>query len=219
MKITANTSRDELIKSLLDGRANTLIELAHKINKSRNQTQAELNNLQEKGIVHLRTNRKRLYYFMPSDQVSSLKKSNPIKEKQTGHSPQGMNYCRHCYNHLAGYLGVQLTEALVAKNLLIPQGVKAYKVTEKGWRWFSTIGIEKSALVQQNKPMAQQCLDFSERKSHLKGVLGEALLDKFLEQGYLKRMPHARTFQITTKGQAFFKTEFDLVVQQNKQLD
>src|SRR5690625_1200433 len=142
METLATTLQDQLLETLLNGRAYTRIELANNLKANRKETTQTLNHLQSKSIVHCRENRKRDYYYIPQNQLTETKTTHNLNPKHTApNALKGMKYCRHCYNHLAGYVGVQTTQALVHKGFLIPQGVENYNVTKKGWRWFLALGI------------------------------------------------------------------------------
>jgi len=197
--LKANNSPEKLISHLGTGKAHTLIEIADLCGLTREKTLLTLNNLVEKGFLNIRKNRKRDYYFIDDKELLTYIHSRIIVPEPKKR-PKGMKYARHCYNHLAGYAGVKLTDAMVSKGYLIPHTSKnTYEVTEKGWNWFSEIGVQTDKL-KNTERMTKQCLDFSERKNHLGGKLGDALLQNFLENEWVFQIPESREIQFTSTG-------------------
>lgn len=209
-----NIKEKSILKTLRNGRAYTLIELANKSGINRFELSEILTNLMASGWIKERGNRKRHYYFIPTDKINHLETlSIPISKQRD--IPCGMKYCRHCYGHLAGYVGVQITEALVNRFYLIPHALKSdsystYQVTQKGKDWFADLGISTEQIAQKGGCFTKQCLDFSERKNHLGGKIGDALLDSFLEKGFAEQVPHSREIKITPKGRLFLQTQLDI---------
>ncbi len=103
----------------------------------------------------------------------------PRKETCSPEPKSLIEIARTCYNHLAGSLGVRITEAVVRQGLLREVG-RDYQLTKKGAQWFSDLGIDIDALQKSGRVFARQCLDWSERRNHLAGVLGSALAQHFI---------------------------------------
>lgn len=206
-----NSVNYRLFSKLYDGRAFTLIEISKAIGLSRSKTQKQLNTLVKQGILYTRKNRKRTYYYLGNqDFLNQLKKNNFSEISAESHLPKGIKYCRHCYKHLAGYVGVAFAEAMVKKGFLTTENLQ-YKVTDKGRKWFARIGVNKD--VYKEDRLAIQCLDFSERKSHLGGKLGDALLSVMFKKNWVKQVPKSREIQFTTRGRSAFLKELDLLIE------
>ncbi|HTH10872.1 MAG TPA: transcriptional regulator, partial [Acidovorax sp.] len=107
---------------------------------------------------------------------------------------------RMCYDHLAGEVGVQFYESLLRQGLVraTPTGVE---ITPSGAQWFAQVGIDTSALAQQRRMLCRPCLDWSERRHHLGGALGAALLQRLFEGGWAHRPAGSRVVQFTPKGE------------------
>lgn len=203
----------KLFSVLADGRAYTLIELSNKTKIPRDSLQMRLNSLVEKDILKTRGNRKRPYYYLGENEFKNkFRKEKLIEDKEI---PIGMKYCRHCYKHLAGYVGVLLEQALIKKEYLIPLELPSekygvYKITFKGKKWFNSLGIELHQLAQKSGRLTKQCLDFSERKNHLGGKLGDALLAQILEKRWAEQVPDSREIIITPAGKEALKAELGM---------
>jgi len=113
-------------------------------------------------------------------------------------------YARSCYSHLAGRLGVQIVDALLARQLLARREPRQFAVTPQGREWFTNLGIELTK-AQMNQPrFARCCLDWTERRYHLAGKLGSMMLSRFRELKWLAPIRETRALRVTLKGQQQF---------------
>ncbi|WP_088006977.1 hypothetical protein [Indiicoccus explosivorum] len=119
--------------------------------------------------------------------------NNGLKDEQ-------FSYARTCYDHLAGSVGVEITESLVKQGMLEENG-KNFSVTAEGDAFFSDLGIDLDGLHQKKRAFARSCLDVTERTPHLAGALGGALLARLIDLEWIKRIPETRTVEVTRKGQ------------------
>jgi predicted transcriptional regulator len=132
-----------------------------------------------------------------------------MKLATTGSSAQHQldpKYARHCYKHLAGYVGVQLENALVARGYLVRDDAEQkYLVTDAGQRWFTNLGIDTSETSgHARRALTRQCLDNTERQSHLAGRLGDDLLAYLLGKKFAIWHDDNRAITITPTGKDFF---------------
>jgi DNA-binding PadR family transcriptional regulator len=111
----------------------------------------------------------------------------------------GVKYCRTCYDHLAGFVGVKIVEALETKGYLA-KSKKVYSVSDKGWEWFSLLNISKHDFQNARRPLTRQCLDWSERRPHLAGQLGAVLFKRMVERKWFKKVEFSRALVTTLKG-------------------
>ncbi|MBA6153207.1 hypothetical protein [Gelidibacter maritimus] len=109
------------------------------------------------------------------------------------------NYCRTCYNHLAGVVGVAITGAMVKRDYL-KKLETAYLVTKKGWEWFSQFDISENDFNKSRRAVSRQCIDGTERRPHLAGQLGDKLLEKMLHRGWFKKIENSRELKVTSEG-------------------
>jgi DNA-binding transcriptional ArsR family regulator len=116
---------------------------------------------------------------------------------------------RTCYDHLAGTLGVGLTQAFIDHGYIRYHG-EAYEVTRAGETWFHSFGIDCLDLQEKRRAFARSCLDWSERKPHMAGALGAAVLRRLLELKWIVRFRSSRTVKVTDLGRQQFQNEFGL---------
>ena len=116
---------------------------------------------------------------------------------------------RTCYDHLAGALGVGLTQAFIDKGF-IQHHSEAFEVTCSGETWFNSFGIDCLELQQKHRAFARSCLDWSERQPHMAGALGAAVLGRLLGLRWIARVRSSRTVKVTDLGRQQLQNEFGL---------
>ncbi|MDJ1504919.1 winged helix-turn-helix domain-containing protein [Xanthocytophaga agilis] len=199
-------TRARMLWNLLDGRAYTATELATAADISTTSASNHLSRLLEADILKVETQGRHRYYNFFSSEVAYVVESlaNLAKADRSTKSPnaapgKGIHYCRTCYDHMAGYVGVQITEAMETKDYL-QKSDSVYLVTEKGWEWLSQFSITADSLPATRRPLTRQCLDWSERRPHLAGQLGALLLEKMLQKGWFRKVQFSRELIVTSHG-------------------
>jgi hypothetical protein len=108
---------------------------------------------------------------------------------------------RTCYDHLAGRLGVAVTDAMTSAGLLDQTG--GFALTPAGLAWLTdTLGLEPSGLRPGKRPLARGCLDWTERRQHLGGLAGAKLCETFLSKEWMARIGPGRAVRLTSNGKA-----------------
>jgi DNA-binding transcriptional ArsR family regulator len=194
--------RARMLWNLLDGRAYTATELAIAADVSVTAASNHLAKLLDADIVKVEAQGRNRYYSFSRPEIAYVVESlaSLAGDKTKKAVPaDGVKFCRTCYDHLAGFVGVQVTEALETKGYLKRSG-SAYAVTEKGWQWFAEFGITGDELMKSRRPLTRQCLDWSERRPHLAGQLGAVFLEKVLERKWFKKVQFSRELTVTSLG-------------------
>jgi len=114
---------------------------------------------------------------------------------------------RVCYDHLAGEVGVRIYESLMQRRALVP-GADGIELTKEGKRVFQKLRIDTDALAKQKRAFCRACLDWSERRNHLAGALGAALLARIVELGWAKRARDSRVVLLTATGREALQRMF-----------
>jgi hypothetical protein len=117
-------------------------------------------------------------------------------------------HARTCYDHLAGRVGVALTDAMLHAGHLDDR--HGFSVTDKGLAWLEEIGVAVEPWRRGRRPLARSCLDWTERRPHLAGLVGAALCDHVLAEGWLTRVPGQRSLRLTHSGTTHLADLFDL---------
>lgn len=118
----------------------------------------------------------------------------------TGPRDPALRKARICYDHLAGELGVSVYEQMLRTNIL-HQHPGGLQLTEQGRVWFNQFGIGTDALASSKRSFCRECLDWSERRHHLAGALGSALLTRIQELGWARREKNSRVIVFSAQGE------------------
>ncbi|MEK9754606.1 MAG: hypothetical protein VW338_15535 [Rhodospirillaceae bacterium] len=127
---------------------------------------------------------------------------------RTGPKDAQLRKARVCYNQLAGDMGTQLFDRLMARRLISADGDDLV-LTKKGDAFAREFGIYIDGLRAAKAPLCRKCLDWSERRSHLAGSLGRALLTRFEALGWAKRDPATRVVNFSKTGERRFAELFN----------
>ena len=218
--LIADPVRSKMLFSLLDGGELSASELATRGAASPQSASAHLAKLVAGGLLCARTDGRRRLFRLSSSQVAhaiealaSIAPADPVKSLSEHGAVQRLRAARSCYDHLAGGLGVRVSESLVRERILSVADV-AYCVTRKGETFFSDLGIDLAAARAHRRHFARPCLDWTERRHHLAGSLGATLFDTFVRRGWVLRNPRDRALAVTSAGAeeitAIFRCELHL---------
>lgn len=139
---------------------------------------------------------------VPSDRQFSA--SNPDDNRVNLYKRADFKYCRSCYNHPAGKVGVALTDAMIQHGYLQVKD-HGFEITSKGHTFFNNLGIDIDSLKTTQRPLARICTDWSEKMPHLAGSLGDAFLSQLLKRQYLTRTTVRRVLRVTDAGRDWAK--------------
>jgi DNA-binding transcriptional ArsR family regulator len=214
--LIADPTRAAMLSALMGDVALPAGELARLAGVTPQTASAHLSKLVQGHLVRV-TNMGRHRYFRLSskDVAQALESLALIAPPAHLHSlndtleKKAVYRARTCYDHLAGELGVGLTQALIDKGFILPQD-EIFEVTSVGKSWFNTFGIDCFQLQGKRRAFAQACIDWSERRPHLAGALGAAILQRSFELKWIARVSGSRAVRITEAGRDHFKNEFDL---------
>jgi DNA-binding transcriptional ArsR family regulator len=209
--LIGDPARAAILSALCDGRTEPASALAHAARISVQSASNHLAKLTEGGLLKVENQGRHRYYRLASPHVAIAIEAlaslaPPIRSLETplSREARSLRFGRSCYDHLAGRLGIAVTVRLEAVGHLnlADDDAKQYTVSEDGRRWFKALGIELAALKPGSRGLARRCLDWTERRHHLAGPLGGALLSRFVELGWLRRECGTRAVGITCAGAA-----------------
>jgi DNA-binding transcriptional ArsR family regulator len=202
-KLISEPARAQMLIALLDGRAMTATELAHGANVSPQTASSHLSQMMAGELLALEKQGRHRYYRLASLEVATaleaLMSLTSERVEVQSNTLESIHLARSCYDHVAGRVGVALADALQAKGWLATTE-KSYEVTAGGEAAFTEFGIDLAALRKQRRHFARQCLDWTERRHHVAGALGAALMVRLLERGWLKKDLGDRVLRVTGAG-------------------
>lgn len=221
VEITAligDPSRLTMLLSLLGGKALPAGELARSARISPQTASTHLAKMIKGGLLVQESFGRHKYFRLATTEVATaleslltISPSKPIRSLRESNQVQALQLARTCYDHLAGKLGVNLTDKLL-KDGFLEQSDKDFLLTEAGKTKFKTFGIDVEKERKNHRCFARQCLDWSERRYHLAGSLGASLTQRMFELKWIEYLSDGRAIRVTTVGEKGLFDEFGLIL-------
>ena len=207
--LIGDSTRAQMLWALMGGLARPAGELAMSANVAPQTASAHLSKLLEAKLLTAEVQGRHRYYRLAKPEVgvaiealASLAPRTTLSTRLKGDETNPLAFARTCYNHLAGTLAVEINDVLQQRGALIPKRDKQYRVSSEGRLWFKELGVDIPEIQPNGSNyVARQCLDWTERRHHLAGALGTALLQRFFEMRWIARIDKTRAVRVTTKGQ------------------
>ncbi|MET7639090.1 winged helix-turn-helix domain-containing protein [Streptomyces sp. NPDC005438] len=215
--LLADQTRAAICLALLDGRAWTAGELARHCGVAPSTATEHLSRLVDGELLAEHRQGRHRYLRLADSGVAHLVEdlaaqaapdTSPPRGLRARGASEAMARGRTCYDHLAGRLGVTLTEALTTRGLL-DQG-RGCALTDRGVSWFTDLGAALPTRARGRRPLVRLCLDWTERRPHLAGVAGATLCRHALERGWCERIGSQRAVRLTPYGRDTLATLLDL---------
>lgn len=216
--LIGDATRAAILWNLLDGRAFTATELAIAVETSAQNISMHLGKLLDAHLICVEKQGRHKYYRFSNNEVAYAveamanlipKPQVSTKKKSEGYPP--VKYCRTCYDHLAGKMGVALADSLLGQKIIIDKN-GVFEISSEGEKWFEDFGINVKEAQKQKRIFLKPCLDWSERRNHIAGSIGALLLNKMITEDWLRRNKNSRAVTITGKGEKEFLKNFKIVV-------
>lgn len=212
--LLADNARAEVLSVLMADRALTATELADVAGVTRQTISFHLAKLVEAGLVTAEKQGRHRYFRLAGAEVAELLESlvgvafrADQGRLRAGPRDVALRKARVCYDHLAGELGVVALDGLLHRNVLRPEH-GGLALTPHGGEWFRDIGIDPAAVAARKRSFCRPCLDWSERRHHLAGALGAALLTRIQELGWATLAAKSRVVTFSAKGEQAFLALF-----------
>ncbi|WP_243522340.1 helix-turn-helix transcriptional regulator [Bacillus pseudomycoides] len=216
--LISDTSRATILVQLLDGRPHPATELAHAAKIKPQTASFHLQKLYEAQIIDVEKHGRHRYYKIANHEIAEslenilyLAPPEPVQSFKQSKGSKEIQYARTCYDHLAGKIGVEITNSLLDNEILIKDGLQ-FKVTKKGQEFFEGFDIDLNSLHKKRRFFSKCCLDWSERQHHLAGSLGNAILEKMLKENWIIRAEHSRAIHITPLGKRKIYETFSIQI-------
>ena len=199
-------TRALMLSRLLDGRCYTATELAEHAGVAASTASQHLKLLVDEGLAQVRAQGRHRYFMLADADVAHALEAllrvadGALPETTRWHGPamRGLRHARSCYGHLAGELGVRLCEAMVAQGWVAEEGGREYALTAAGREGMAQLGVPVEA--RAGRRQLYGCVDWSERRDHFAGPLAVAMLDAWIDQGWLRRERDTRELTLTATG-------------------
>lgn len=208
--LLGDSARAEALTALMTDRALTATELSAVAGVTKQTMSAHLSKLLDARLIAVDQQGRHRYFRLADADVAHLLESlmgvafrtGAVRLLSSPHEP-ALRRARICYDHLAGELGVKAFETLLSAQVFA-RTADGIRLTPSGAEWFETVGIDTAAAAQQRRILCRPCMDWSERRQHLAGALGSALLGHICNLGWAKRDVDSRVIRFTPRAQRAF---------------
>jgi DNA-binding transcriptional ArsR family regulator len=209
--LLADPARANIMTALCGGQALTAGELAREAGITPQTASSHLAKLVDGRLLETRRQGRHAYYALSGPDTAALLEGLMGLATASGHlrarpGPRepALRKARVCYDHLAGELAVAMLEGLTARAMISDRD-GALCLTGRGAAYMQLYGIEVETLARGRRPLCRACLDWSERRNHLAGVLGAAILTRTCELGWAARREGTRVLEFSPSGLAAFE--------------
>jgi DNA-binding transcriptional ArsR family regulator len=206
--LLGDSTRALMLDALMDGEARPAGELARRAGVAPSTASEHLTRLVEGRLLVVEPRGRERRYRLASAEVadvlealSCLGAETPVSSLRAASRSEALRAARTCYDHLAGRFGVELTEALVARDVL-RRCDASFELSADGELFLVQLGVDVAGARARKRVFARACLDWSERRPHLAGALGAALAAAALDRDWVCRRPNDRGLRVTPKGAA-----------------
>jgi DNA-binding transcriptional ArsR family regulator len=214
--LLGDPARADVLTALLTDRALTATELASIAGVTKQTMSAHLSKLLDAALVQVDQQGRHRYFRLANEDVAALLESLMGVAFRTGavrllSSPRepALRKARVCYDHLAGECGVAAYESLL-RHRAFEMSREELRLSTIGAGWFRDFGIDTDAAARQRRTFCRPCMDWSERRHHLAGSLGAALLSRLQDLKWAAREKNSRVIRFTPRGQRAFRELFNI---------
>lgn len=218
--LLADPARVRMLWTLIDGTTRPAGELAYAANVSAQSASGHLAKLVEGGLLAAEVQGRHRYFRLASAEVATVieaiaslgvasRPRAPRVPAPAPTMPARFLHARTCYGHLAGELAVKILEAMVKARWLAAEG-RDFVVTGAGEKKLAELGIDLAAARRSRRALARACVDLTQRRAHLGGTLGDALLDLYCARDWIQRQRRSRVVSVTPKGHENFRGLFGI---------
>src|SRR5690348_6540890 len=214
-QLLADPARARMLWLLIDGTMRPAGELAYAANVSAQSASGHLAKLLEGGLLRAEAQGRHRYFRIASAEIAAMiegiasvdaatRPRTPRAALPSPDVPVQFLHARTCYGHLAGEMAVKVLAAMLKSRWLTVDG-RDYAPTRGGERALAALGIYLADVRKPRRALARACVDLTQRRPHLGGALGDALLEAYLERGWILRSRRSRAVTITPKGREGFR--------------
>ena len=218
--LVGDPARANMLEALMDRRALTAKELASLAGITPQTASGHLAKMLTAGLISMEQHGRHHYHSLASAEVARMLEgmqqvasTQNIKHAgrtiRIGPRDAAMRIARGCYDHMAGTLAVSITDAMLGRGQIEFDG-DGGSVTDTGKSFLEKFGVDIAAAAQSKRIFCRPCLDWSERRFHLAGAVGAALMQRTLELKWLKRQDSTRALAITRAGHDGFRKTFGI---------
>jgi DNA-binding transcriptional ArsR family regulator len=215
-QMVADPGRANILSSLMDGHALTAGELATVAGVTPQTTSSHLAKLVERRLLAVERRGPRRFYRLATPLIARMLEgmmtvaaSGPPRFRPPSRIDDQMRLARTCYDHLAGELGVALSDSMLERGH-IEMDADAGELTANGLTFLAGLGVDLTSPVRNRRAFCRPCLDWSERRLHLAGRVGAAIAGLAFQRDWIRRRYKSRSVEITADGATALKQLFGI---------
>jgi DNA-binding transcriptional ArsR family regulator len=215
--LVGDPARATIVSALLDGRALTASELAGAARITPQTASTHLAKLTEAGLLTVVRDGRRRHFRLASptvadmiDGIVAVALQKRPRYRPLSRQARALSAARICYDHLAGRLSVDLTDAFIERRYVRTDDDEAAEITVAGTRFFTEFGIELPALRSTRRQPCRLCLDWTERRPHIAGAIGAAITKRYFDLGWIERTNGSHAVVVTPSGRRGFQKTFGI---------
>jgi DNA-binding transcriptional ArsR family regulator len=217
--LMGDPARANMVMALMGGRALAAADLAREAGIAPSTASGHLDKLVSAGLLKVRSQGRNRYFDIAEPDVAEAVEALIAVAARAGHlrsrpgpKDEAMRHARSCYDHLAGRVAVDLFAHWLEAGVLCRRGGKIH-VTGKGRDFLARGGVALAELEAGKRPLCRCCMDWSERRHHLAGMLGAEVLALAVTRGWVVRSPQARTVSFSRRGETEFARWYSRIAQ------
>jgi DNA-binding transcriptional ArsR family regulator len=215
-QMVADPGRANILSTLMDGHALTAGELATVAGVTPQTTSSHLAKLVERRLLAVERRGPRRFYRLATPLIARMLEgmmtvaaSGPPRFRPPSRIDDQMRLARTCYDHLAGELGVALSDSMLERGH-IEMDADAGELTANGLTFLAGLGVDLTSPVRNRRAFCRPCLDWSERRLHLAGRVGAAIAGLAFQRDWIRRRYKSRSVEITADGATALKQLFGI---------
>lgn len=217
-RLLGEPARATILLALLSGEALPASELARRCQLTPQTISSHLTQLVTGELIRVTPQGRHRYYRLARPEIAEMLEAIqrvaprlPVRSLRQSDETKALCWARTCYDHLAGKLGVLLTQALCDRGV-VQRDAQRFLLTEGGQTWCAHIGLEWQSAAQRRRAFAPACLDWSERREHIGGALGAVITTYCFEREWLRRVGSSRAVGLTSSGREALPRLFGLAL-------
>jgi DNA-binding transcriptional ArsR family regulator len=213
--LVGDPARANMLSALMDGRTLTASELAYVSGVAPQTASGHLAKLSDAGLLALQKQGRRRYFRLASPLVARmleglmvLAQEGPARQRNLWRGGDTLRYARTCYDHMAGRIAVAIADQLVQQSFILLDE-DGGQLTDAGRSFFNEFGVDLG-IASKRRVFCRPCLDWSERRPHLAGAVGAAILRHALEHDWVEHIRDSRALVVTPDGVRGLATTFGI---------
>jgi DNA-binding transcriptional ArsR family regulator len=210
--LIGDPARARMLTALMSGTALTATELALEADVAPSTASSHLAKLTEARLLTIEKQGRHRYFRLSDEEIAEMIEGlmevtvQRTRTRRTGPSDPSLRFARVCYDHLAGELGVWMFDQLKQRSVL--SGRDALAISSSGEEFLDRLGVDIAQLSSARRPLCRTCVDWSERRHHLSGAVGAAILQRIFALRWARRETGSRAVTFSASGERMFRSQF-----------